>query len=90
MASKQGGAVSWDLRPVAAIGAILMVAGLVAALWLDPSQAGALVAEDGPVESTQVALLFTGWVVTVARAIRRLARGESAIPELLLCCSARC
>ena len=85
MARMEGhGSRLWDLRGVAAIGAVLLVAGLVAFLLLDPSRAGELVAEDGPVEWVQAGLLLAGWTVTVARAIRRLARGQSAVPELLL------
>jgi hypothetical protein len=43
-----------------------------------------VVAEDGPVEWAQAALLLAGWIVIVLRAVRRLARGEGALPELLL------
>jgi hypothetical protein len=80
----EGGAARWDLRIVAAIGAILMVAGLIAFLWLDPTRAAEVVTEDGPVEWVQAAFLFAGWVVIVGRAVVLLARGRSAIPELLL------
>ena len=81
---EERGGQLWDLRVIAAIGAVLLVAGLVALLLLDPSRAGELVAEDGPVEWVQAGFLLAGWTVTVARALRRLARGQSAVPELLL------
>ena len=81
---EERGGQLWDLRVIAAIGAVLLVATLVAILLLDPSRAGELVAEDGPVEWVQAGFLLTGWMVTVARAVRRLARGQSAVPELLL------
>ncbi len=79
-----GGGQAWDLRMVAAIGAVLLVVGLAALLWLDPHRAGQLVDEDGPVEWVQAGFLFAGWVVATACAVRRLARGQPAVAELLL------
>ncbi len=81
---ENGGSPPWDLRVIAALGAVLLVGGLAALLWLDPIRAGEAVAEDGPVEWVQAALLLAGWVVTVGRAVSLLARGRSAVPELLL------
>jgi hypothetical protein len=80
---EEGAGQPWDLRRVAAIGAVLLVAGLVALLRLDPSRAGELVTEDGPVEWVQAGLLIVGLVMILPRTVRRLARGQSAVPELL-------
>jgi hypothetical protein len=81
---EEGVAAPWDLRVIAAIGATLLITGLGAFLWLDPARAGEVVAEDGPVEWAQAALLLAGWVVTIGRTLRLLARGRPAVPELLL------
>ena len=79
-----GGGESRDLRVIAAIGTVVVIAGLGMFLRLDPTRAEAVVAENGPVEWTQAALLLTGWVVTVGRALRVQARGQAAVRELLL------
>ena len=81
---EEGVAAPWDVRVIAAIGATLLVAGLGAFRWLNPVRAGAAVAEHGPVEWAQVALLLAGWVVAIGRALPLLARGQPAVPELLL------
>jgi hypothetical protein len=80
---EEDGGQLWDLRVIGAIGAVLLIAALAALLWLDPHLAGELVQEDGPVEWAQAGLLLVGLAVTLPRTIRRLARGESAVPELL-------
>ncbi len=82
--TEKGGGESRDLRVIAAIGTVLVVAALGAFLRLDPIRAASVVAENGPVEWVQAALLLTGWVVTVGRAFRLRARGRAAVPELLL------
>ena len=81
---ENGGGLPWDLRVIAALGAAVLGVGLATLLWLDPIRAGEAVAEDGPVEWLQAALLLAGWVVTVGRAVTLLARGRPAVPELLL------
>jgi hypothetical protein len=80
----KGGGASRDLRVIAAIGTVVVLAGLGMFLRLDPTRAEVVVSENGPVEWVQAALLLTGWVVTVARALRLQARGRAAVPELLL------
>ena len=79
----ESGRQSWDPRVIGAIGAVLLIAVLAAFLWLDPRRAGELVTEDGPVEWAQAGLLVTSLLVTLPRTIRRLVRGQSAVPELL-------
>ena len=61
--TEKGGGESRDLRVIAAIGTVLVVAALGAFLRLDPTRAEAVVAENGPVEWVQAALLSSpaGW-----------------------------
>jgi hypothetical protein len=82
MKKGQGGA--WDIRVVVALGTALLVAGLGAFLWLEPTRVSEVAVEHGPMEWLQAAFLLAGLVVTVGRALRRLARGRAAVPELLL------
>jgi hypothetical protein len=79
-----GRAAVCDYRVIAAIATALLVAALGALQWFDPTRAGKVVVEHGPVEWAQVTLLLAGWMVTVGRAIRLLTRAGAAGPEMLL------